>query len=92
MQLLKCCFIVMVYILLFVPCLPIASNCEEFFCYSSHECLPWFKICDGRQDCENLSDEGGLCSRSCAGDNGGCSQICNKSPHGSKCSCFKGYK
>lgn len=69
-----------------------ASECDAFFCHATRQCLPWSKVCDGRLDCEYLSDEGGLCSKSCSRDNGGCSQICRKSPQGSRCLCQKGYR
>nr|QYY47504.1 vitellogenin receptor-2 [Pardosa pseudoannulata] len=69
-----------------------ASECDEFFCYATGHCLPWSKVCDGFPDCPNIPDEGGRCQRACSGDNGGCSQICKKSPQGPQCICLKGYR
>lgn len=68
------------------------TSCNETFCYSSSQCLSWTKLCDGKQDCLFPPDEGELCSRSCSDDKGGCSQICQKTPWGSKCLCQKGFR
>ncbi|XP_015918312.1 vitellogenin receptor isoform X2 [Parasteatoda tepidariorum] len=65
--------------------------CTEFFCEYSGECIPWTKVCDGNSDCTDVTDEGPQCYTACR-DNGGCSQKCTKTPTGSKCSCFTGYK
>ncbi|KAF8770698.1 Low-density lipoprotein receptor-related protein 2 like protein [Argiope bruennichi] len=66
-------------------------ECEEYSCTLSGECIPWSKVCDKVNDCEDLMDEGPLCSKACNVDNGGCSQNCQKTPEGSKCFCVHGY-
>ncbi|GFR17314.1 low-density lipoprotein receptor-related protein 2 [Trichonephila clavata] len=75
-----------------IPAVPsFVTGCEEFTCSVLKQCISWSKVCDGVHDCDDLTDEGPLCSRSCTGDNGGCSQKCQKTPQGSKCSCHNGY-
>lgn len=66
-------------------------DCEEYSCGFSGECIPWSSVCDGIKDCADLMDEGHLCSTACLGDNGGCTHKCQKTPDGSKCSCYTGY-
>ncbi|XP_054721215.1 very low-density lipoprotein receptor-like [Uloborus diversus] len=66
------------------------KECEEFSCNSSRQCLPWSKVCDGRQDCTDATDESGLCLVSCL-NNHGCNQACRRTPEGSVCLCESGF-
>ncbi|GIY05814.1 putative vitellogenin receptor [Caerostris extrusa] len=67
------------------------SICEDYSCPVSGECIPWDKVCDEELDCGDLLDEGPLCSKACTGDAIGCAHKCQKTPQGSKCSCYKGF-
>ncbi|XP_054256859.1 putative vitellogenin receptor [Macrosteles quadrilineatus] len=65
------------------------SECLEFTC-KNKKCLPFIKVCDGKADCEDGSDEGGRCGRGCA--DAGCMDKCQETPSGPKCACFHGYQ
>ena len=38
------------------------SETNLFECKDKSRCLPVSKVCDGHPDCEDRTDEGGLCS------------------------------
>ncbi|XP_025109713.1 low-density lipoprotein receptor-like isoform X3 [Pomacea canaliculata] len=76
---------------------------NTFDCHNNGEkCIDYSKVCDGRDDCGNYEDERntkdkspcrdtGLETNPCAEDNGGCSQICHRSPSGHICDCHRGF-
>nr|QIQ19559.1 vitellogenin receptor [Sogatella furcifera] len=73
-----------------------AAN-NELHCFGSfrcttdsNECVHTDKVCNGEKDCSDGSDEGGMCFKGC--ENAGCSDGCQKTPHGPKCTCPKGFE
>ncbi|XP_055952881.1 low-density lipoprotein receptor-related protein 2-like [Argiope bruennichi] len=71
------------------PALP--SVCDAYSCPVTGECISWSQVCNNEHDCADLMDEGPLCVQSCTRNNGGCAHRCQRTPQGSKCSCFDGY-
>lgn len=55
----------------------------QWQCSDNTQCISNKKVCDGKQDCTDGSDEGPGCAlRGCRYLNGGCSQICIDIPSG----------
>ncbi|XP_056416224.1 low-density lipoprotein receptor-related protein 2-like [Hyla sarda] len=65
---------------------------KGFFKCGDGKCLKDSKVCNKEVDCPDGSDEADVCGRSCANDNGGCSQKCEDVAWGVNCSCYKGWK
>nr|QBF03701.1 vitellogenin receptor [Laodelphax striatellus] len=76
------------------PSVPKSGNLRcfgSFRCASDdNECVQTDKVCNGEKDCSDGSDEGGMCDKGCA--NAGCSDNCQKTPNGPKCTCSKGFE
>lgn len=69
---------------------PIPRCPHQFQCQSG-QCIDLILVCDRQLNCDDMSDEGPDCVYSCASHNGGCSQICTRTPNGPICSCKDGY-
>ncbi|CAB3369363.1 Hypothetical predicted protein [Cloeon dipterum] len=72
------------------PASTIPYVCDQFRC-GSGECLRFDLVCDGKQNCIDRSDEGGKCHKCCRVDENSCSQVCNPTPLGARCSCKPGF-
>lgn len=59
-------------------------------CKSEDECLPISKVCDGKTDCLDKSDEFGSCNEADACQSMKCSFECKLLPSGPTCICKKG--
>uniref|UniRef100_K1QMY2 Prolow-density lipoprotein receptor-related protein 1 n=1 Tax=Magallana gigas TaxID=29159 RepID=K1QMY2_MAGGI len=65
-----------------------------FLCANNQQCLNTSRLCDGKSDCWDGSDEQGKCGENeakteCSSNK--CQQICEVSPEGAKCRCLPGY-
>ena len=68
------------------------TPCTHGFRCKNGYCLDLNMVCNGKQDCDDGSDEGGLCEEACNARNNPCSQKCLKTPNGSTCSCNEGFE
>nr|AXY55007.1 vitellogenin receptor [Maruca vitrata] len=66
-----------------------ASECHDGFLCDNGQCLEWHQICDHQPDCQDRTDEGGLCATACA--NASCSD-CQATPRGAACRCGAGLR
>ena len=39
------------------------NGCRGFLCDNRNRCLPYWDVCDGRQECSDGSDEANCCKR-----------------------------
>nr|ADE34166.1 vitellogenin receptor [Nilaparvata lugens] len=63
----------------------------SFRCASdASECIHTDKVCNNEKDCSDGSDEGGMCDKGC--ESAGCSDTCQRTPHGPKCTCPQGFE
>lgn len=56
------------------------------------QCISIHNVCDRKNDCDDLSDEGDFCSTACDVVHDTCSDLCVPSPSGPICKCRNGYK
>ncbi|XP_018018683.1 low-density lipoprotein receptor-related protein 1B [Hyalella azteca] len=65
---------------------------KAFNCSNNMGCPPSDRVCDGKSDCKDNSDEGGRCSDEVCGLNCGSNGKCFKTPNGPRCDCQQGFR